>query len=229
MRPLGDAAVMRLWEQGRTRHPIDRALLLFAAAAPDLAVDALPDAPIGQRDAAILDLRNASFGARIDAYGRCPECGERFEFRLDGRELRDAAPPAVDAAFVDTKGLRLRLPTSRDLAAAVRSANAAEFLARACCADDSSFDVASVADVAQSIAAQDPAADLRLALRCEACDHGWDESFDPAAYCWQEVEVRAARLFDEVHGLARAYGWTEDEVLRLGPARRATYLERCGA
>ena len=38
---------------------------------------------------------------------------------------------------------------------------------------------------------------------------------------------RAAALAD-VHRLARAYGWTEDQVLALGPVRRAHYLSLVG-
>jgi hypothetical protein len=33
-------------------------------------------------------------------------------------------------------------------------------------------------------------------------------------------------LLDEVHVLARAYGWNEREILGLSAARRAAYLER---
>lgn len=230
MRGLNDAMVMDVWEQGRARHPIDRALLLFAAAEPGLPRETLADLPVGRRDAAILDLRNASFGARIDGYGECPECGERFEFALDGRALREAAPPALHAEFHDAAGRRLRLPTSRDLAslAAVHgdADEAAQALARSCVLDGAQIEAS---EIDALIAAQDPAADLRLDLRCASCGHDWSLGFDPAGYCWEEIEARAVRLLDEVHGLARAYGWSEGEVLSLSPARRRAYLERCAA
>jgi hypothetical protein len=38
--------------------------------------------------------------------------------------------------------------------------------------------------------------------------------------------VRARRFLDEVHVLARAYGWAEAEILRLSEARRSAYLQR---
>lgn len=229
MRGLSDAAVMDLWEQGRLRHPIDRALLLFAAAEPELPRETLADLPVGRRDAAILSLRNESFGARIDGYGQCPACSERYEFALDGAALHAAAPPAAAAEFADADGRRLRLPTSRDLAALVQFADlddAAQALAEVCMPDGASPDPDSIAAL---LAQHDPAADLSLALSCEACAHRWELAFDPASYCWEEIEARAARLFDQVHGLARAYGWSEAEVLRLSPARRNAYLERCAA
>jgi len=33
-------------------------------------------------------------------------------------------------------------------------------------------------------------------------------------------------LLDDIHLLASAYGWTEDEVLRLSPMRREAYVRR---
>lgn len=231
MRGLSDAAVMDLWEQGRARHPIDRALLLFAAAEPELPRETLADQPIGRRDAAILGLRNASFGPSIDGYGQCPACGERFEFALDGRALRDAAPAALQVEFRDTQGRTLRLPTSRDLAAiaaaGVDGEPAALALAQACMS--AGIAEPDAAAFERWVAEQDPAAELRLDLSCEACGHDWALGFDPASWCWEEIESRSARLLDEVHGLARAYGWSEDQVLRLSPARRRAYLDRCTA
>lgn len=228
MRGLSDAAVMDVWEQGRARHPIDRALLLFAIAEPALARDHLADLPIGRRDDAILALRNASFGTRIDGYGECPQCGERYEFALDGQALRTAAPPATEAEFCDEQGRQLRLPTSRDLAelVTVTPAEAAQTLGRACVINGAAV---VAAEIEAQIAERDPAADLKLEMSCEACAHRWSFAFDPAAYLWEEIEARASSLFDEVHDLARAYGWNEDAVLRLSPARRRAYLERCGA
>jgi hypothetical protein len=40
--------------------------------------------------------------------------------------------------------------------------------------------------------------------------------------------VHARSLLAEVHSLARAYGWTESEILALSPQRRSTYLEMVG-
>lgn len=38
------------------------------------------------------------------------------------------------------------------------------------------------------------------------------------------MKVRAKGLLREVHALARTYHWSEEEILRLGIARRFTYL-----
>jgi hypothetical protein len=42
------------------------------------------------------------------------------------------------------------------------------------------------------------------------------------------METYARRLLYDVHALASAYGWSEDEVLAVSPARRRCYLEMAG-
>ena len=42
---------------------------------------------------------------------------------------------------------------------------------------------------------------------------------------WQKVRAAAERVLLDIDVLARAYGWTEREVLRLNPLRRAAYLQ----
>ena len=47
---------------------------------------------------------------------------------------------------------------------------------------------------------------------------------DLASFVWAEVRARAQRLLRDVDVLARAYGWTEPEVLELTDRRREAYL-----
>jgi len=75
-----------------------------------------------------------------------------------------------------------------------------------------------------ALAALDPQAAIRVALRCPACDAGWDADFDIGAFLWSELDAWAQRTLCDVHELALRYGWSESEVLALTPARRARYL-----
>ena len=87
----------------------------------------------------------------------------------------------------------------------------------------------SASRVAAALETADPCIDFALDLRCPACGHAWTTSFDITGYLWEEIDARARRLLDEVHVLARAYGWPEREILGLTEARRAAYLERAMA
>lgn len=234
MQPLSRHSVLAVWEQGRHRHPIDRALLLSAHAQPERATETLADQPLGQRNLALLRLRQQTYGSELAAYLDCPSCGERLEFNLNSADLlaETTAPKYRDTITID--GLSFRLPTSRDLAQIATSieekAAADELLAECLISADEAPNTSTLTAVAERVAEAledaDPAADLALDFVCDNCAHRWEESFDIAVYLWEEVAAHAQRLLDDIHVLATAYGWTEDEVLRLSDIRRMHYLKR---
>ncbi len=83
--------------------------------------------------------------------------------------------------------------------------------------------------VAARLAEADPGARIDLAVDCPGCGAAWSAPFDIVSFLWAEVDACARRLVGDVHALASAYGWTEDDVLALSPARREAYLELVGA
>lgn len=235
MQPLAGAELLALWERGLARHALDRSALLAAAARPDWAADTVVDRPLGAVNASLLQLRAASFGQRIDGHADCPRCGQRLAFALDTQVLLhgaaedDAAPRAAEVA-----GLRVRPLSLRDLAAVAAEADAARaaqaLLARCTLAGDVTLlDDEDLAHVDAALEALDPQADLALALQCTDCGHAGQAQLDPATLLWDELDTRAQALLAEVHQLASAYGWTEAQVLALGPARRSRYLAMVGA
>lgn len=240
MHPLTAGDVLLAWERGRSRHPIDRALLLFALSEPDVAVDSLADQPLGRRNSALLQLRQATFGSRLRAFLDCPTCGERQEIELDASELLAMSASCVDGNdHITVDGRSFRLPTSRDLALIAAEADvdqAAWMLLQVCALDETSMQQDSdvppkpfIDLVAAALEQADPLAELTLDFVCDSCGHDGTVSFDIATFLWEEIESRARRLFDEVHLLARAYGWDEAEILALSEARRSAYLERVTA
>src|SRR5690348_3468737 len=122
MRELDAHALLFAWERGRDRHPLDRALLLCSIAAPDGDPDILAEMPLGQRNAALLRLRESLFGDALESCTDCPQCGARLEFALSAAALRIAR--VADTAQVEVDGLRFRLPTTRDLVAIVGESDA---------------------------------------------------------------------------------------------------------
>ena len=233
---IDPARLLAVWESGARRHPIDRALLLFALARPEDDPDGLADAPLGERNTAIMGLRQACFGRRLPAWLDCPECGERMEFELDPAQLPPPAerPPEP----VRVAGYRFRAPTSRDLlvvAGEPHPDRAAIKLLRACleAAPDAAPEDDELAplidDVGEALEASDPWADLALSMPCPACGADVTADFDIARYFWDELDRHAHALLDDVHTLAAAYGWTEPQILALSGPRRAAYLARARA
>ncbi|MBK8798624.1 MAG: hypothetical protein IPM07_20870 [Anaerolineales bacterium] len=79
--------------------------------------------------------------------------------------------------------------------------------------------------IAAAMEHADPLAVVELGGACPHCDQAWAAFLDVAAFLWREVQGWAQRTLQEVHLLARAYGWREDEILALSPSRRRTYLQ----
>ncbi len=231
---MNSQRLISCWELGRRRHTLDRALLLYAEAMPDLPMAALADQPIGERNAALLRLRVALFGDDLRSCVECPECNERLEFSLSASALLAAGthpgekPPH---SAMSVRGLRLRLPTTRDLAAIAGEMDTAsaecQLLMRLCEEGDARAITEELrSDLARMLDAADPCMDLGIDVTCPSCGHAWNASFDVPAFVWDEVDARARRLLDEVHVLARSYGWSERQIFELSDARRQAYLER---
>src|ERR1700677_112335 len=109
------AALLDLWDRGTNRHPLDRALLLLEASYPESTHAQLAYWSIARRDEALLKLRCALFGPKLQSYLDCPQCRERLEFSLHGEDLFSNEGTLNDN-LVDAVGTKFRFPTSRDLA-----------------------------------------------------------------------------------------------------------------
>lgn len=242
MRAPTPSELLATWERGAKRTPAERGVELLALASPGTQADELAALPVGERDRRLLDLRTALFGRELDGLDTCPECGEPVSFSVRVEALRSEAAPAAAAALAlaaDGFELRFRLPTGADLAAISREhdstvahARLLELCVLGATRDGADVPVAALpepvtAALASSMAEADPQGDVELALECPACGHSWRAYFDVASFLWAEVDAWSRRTLDDVHVLASSYGWSEDEILALGP-RRQHYLERVG-
>lgn len=226
MKKLSNFDLLDLWERGSVLHPIDRALAALAVALPGESYSALAAWPLGRRNAALAQLRRICFGPVLEGWTTCPHCGQRLEFTMGIEALEQEAPTADLRIEVD--GYTYRLPASRDLAAIAAEQNpqtAALALLQQCCLDQQKPSHDKLDRAGDLLSAADPLAESLIALTCAECGHPWEESLDIAAWLWTEMEAHARRLLAEVHTLAAAYGWSEQQVLSLSAPRRAHYLE----
>ena len=238
MRLLTGEDLLGVWERGVRLHAIDRSLDVLAVALPDRDPQELARLPLGTRDALLLAVRAAMIGDRIEARDACPACGARVEVALTCGALSNACHPPPDEWEIEHDGCRLTLRPldSLDAAAAAHcdtvDAARAVLLERALVSATRGEHAVAAADladdaataVAESIAAHDAGAELMLELSCPSCDHAWRRVLDVASFLDTELAACALRLVDEVHLLARAYGWSEDDILRMSDTRRAAYL-----
>jgi hypothetical protein len=235
MRALSATELLDAWERGLAQRPPERALTLLAAASTAGAAEALPALSVGRRDAALLALRERLFGPRLVSLADCPSCGERLELEFDVDEIRAPEPDDAEtlSVFDDGREVRFRLPQSGDLVALAECGDvddARALLLRRCLFDQTPDELpAEVIDaVIARMAAADPQADVQLDLACPACGHRWLAVFDVVTFLWSEIHTWAHRTLQDVHRLAKAYGWREPDILALTPWRRQVYLEMAG-
>ena len=231
MAPLSAEWTLALWDRGEALHPIDRAALLCAAARPDLAPDALADLPLGAVTESLLQLHAESFGTQLAGHVDCPRCRQRLGFELDLATLLSS--PAAPAA-IEVGGRRLRAPTLRDLAAVAGETDpdraARRLLARCTLGGDAeATGSVTLAEADAALEALDRHADIALALHCAACGAPVQAQLDAGVLLWDEIDAHARALLQQVDLLARTYGWSEGEILALGPARRARYVAMASA
>jgi hypothetical protein len=242
MRPLTSAELVQLWEIGQGMPPAQRAATLAEAAGDGTGPPAV-DLPLGDRDHRLMVLRCELFGTQISGLDTCGQCGADLDVTFDLGPLV-TGPPAtsapVNVRWEDTV-LHCRVVTTADMIAAAGAGipDFGDILFSRCvtvAAADGRGDPVPVtglpgpaaAEVMTALAAADPLADVRLAVTCGECGHQWDVTFDIASFLWTEICAAVERILGEVHVLAVAYGWSEAEVLAVGPRRRQYYLEAVG-
>lgn len=230
------ADLFAVWERGDAESPAQRALALLLLTDPR--ADPVTTS-VGNRDARLLGLCTTARGPALAAEATCPGCGEALELEVDAAELAGAATATVEPELTwqgDGYAVRFRAPTAVDVAALPRRGepSAGRALLERCVVaaahNGSRLEPAElppqvIAAVEEAMSAADPGAEIILSLACPACAGTWTEVLDPSTFAWAAVEETVLRLVDEVHALALAYGWREEDILALSPARRRLYLE----
>jgi hypothetical protein len=183
---------------------------------------------IARRDRALFDFRAQMFGERVEAVTACPDCAEQLEMQLPLAQIAPAKTATRKSRFqtmhLDGARVRCRAPNSEDLLAISASRDVAQartqLIARCIQTDDPEL-----RERAAALLTGAPADDVELNLMCPACGHTWQAPFDIATFVWRELDDWAQRTLREIHVIAGAYGWSEDEILQLSARRRQMYVE----
>lgn len=235
---LDGDALLRLWERALGQPPEARDEALLQGVSEHV----LPVQTLGERNARLIDIHTRVFGRELALLSHCAQCGTVAQFSADGELLVAQIPAPPDACTshrlqVDGHVIEFRLPSRSDIAAASSTPSEDDFVLHllercvlACTRDDASVPVSTLPGavldaLSQRMEALDPAASVSFAVECPQCDAQWDARLDVGQLVWQKVQTAAESLLLDIDALARAYGWTEREILRLSPTRRAAYLQ----
>jgi len=227
--------LLALWERGLARPMYERAGALLAANGEP------PPRTLGEQTVRLLGLHSALFGTEADLLSHCPACRSVASFAADCDRLIDGLQrPAMGASHrldLDEVAIEFRLPEAADLAAAATEDTDEGFARRvldrcvlSCTRHGEHVPVSGLPDavldaVSERMEALDPAAAISFAVVCPECGARWNAPLDVGRLLWEKVQLSVERLLLDVDALARAYGWTEREILSLSPGRRAAYLQ----
>ncbi len=229
MRSLSASELLTVWERGVGRSSLEQSLSLLAAAGGE-PWDQLAALPVGERDARLFALYEHLFGPALDAFAECSRCGERLEYSVGIADLLPEAPVApLPEIACGGRTLRLRVPNSADLLA-IREcgdeSQARRLLAERCAgAEAPPLTDLDIDAISAYVAQADPRAEVLIDLSCPACGHGMQVMLAIEQFLWPKISWLAKRLLREVHVLARAYGWAEQDILSMSAVRRSRYLE----
>lgn len=242
MHALDGERILMAWERGRDLQEPWRALALLKLALPEWDTAALAALPLAERNALLLRLRTMTFGAHIEGFAVCPQCGAQLEFALNAQDLeRHLQTPSEDKWLEDGIELRMRPANSSDLAASMAVSDEEDARALLLRRTVGHAETADITPEQQGNRSEWPSewierfdrlnasAEIRCVLSCSECGNQPALDMDIARFLWREVALAARRLFAEIHMLARAYGWSEQAITAMSPARRATYLEMLNA
>src|SRR5258707_6768005 len=118
---LAAAALVTVWQRGLPRTPAERTYGLLRAAFPEPSADVMVLWTVGQRDAALLTLRERTFGSYLEARAACPGCAASLEMKFRVADLRvqpGCGEPSEYWLRRDGQEVHFRVPTLGDLYAA---------------------------------------------------------------------------------------------------------------
>jgi hypothetical protein len=234
-----------------TGPPIDfeTALLLRALAeidgrTPD--ADAVNALTLGDRNRLVLAALAATYGVPESLVMRCPGtgCGAPVDLPLDSAFFIGARCPRaaseehrIVAAIGGRQiGIRFRVPTGHDVVASVIEARddpsrAARRLLERCLLGVDGAEAAEIDRHRDTIAMAvesametlDPMAEVVLQTRCPECGGPVIGNLDPLSLIVEAMDRHGGILL-EIDRLARAYHWSEADILALPATRRRHYL-----
>ena len=235
MGTIAGQQLLTAWDSSCALPEQEAVLFLLALAWPERSIDELARLPLGERNALLLELRDATFGPRMDGFVICPDCGAELELTADPRALARGLRSEPADASEEIAGYSMRPLNSLDLLASGDAASEEEargiLLARSLGLEE--HELARLGESAASVAERfervfqriNAGAEIRVRMECTACRNRPVFDLDIARYLLREVAAAGRRLMAEIHELAGAYGWSEAAIAGMSPARRAVYLE----
>ncbi|QIG49837.1 hypothetical protein G5V57_20205 [Nordella sp. HKS 07] len=201
--------------------------------------DQLAKLTLGDRERLLLAVCSHLLGAQADLAVTCPACRALVEVPIRFSDLISARPAraAIRCSLVAGDGewsAELTPPTGMDLDRAMKAGSEAArrllesglmalFDARGQAVSRDALPQECEAELAEKLLALDPLAECRIGVECPHCTQHFDTLLDGFALL-RTAFGGAEALYGDVYRMARAYHWSEADILALPLAKRARYL-----
>ncbi len=193
------------------------------------------DLPLATRDKHLMSIRTEAFGPDFAGSVLCAQCSECIEFRLDIRSLIQLSATDSDFhVYHENESYLFRPLCTRDL---IRHGASVDGVDLSLLLKDLSLDGQGVGEtIAQHIEIvkkvndvlekSQEASDIVLQSVCPECRSPVESIFDIIHVLDDDITSNAGLFLEEIHQLAAAYGWTEQEIFSIPRARRSWYVKR---
>lgn len=225
-------ALISVWENGFGKSAGERAGDLLMAWNTDFREhpESLGQMSIERREQTLLEIRRKLFGRKFSSIARCPSCGEMIQWEMQYSDFQVAPGEPEEKFSFESDGylIRYRLPREQDL----KEDDVAEILKRCLVQVSRGDEEVDAAEAPASVwtaleremETKSPLSSSEINLACPECDHEWSLHFSVIEFLWTELDQWARRFLNDIGTLALHYGWSEQELMRMNPVRRAYYL-----
>jgi hypothetical protein len=180
------------------------------------------------RDRILAAVYGHTYGDRIRGTIDCPGCSALFDMDFPltafvAHTHGSAAPRSATGILNLGEELHARIPTGVDELAVqhLPAAQAAEALAQRLWVNAAPTDLMAATEKLEvALADAAPMLQADMAAHCPECGFESQIHFDVQTYLLQSLLNDQERLGYEVHRLAKAYGWSLKEILKLPRSRR---------
>ena len=208
---------------------------------------------IGDRTTLLLSLRRLLLGKVMQCILQCPSCPGKMDLQLNLDDLIVSADHEPETHYDDVVEfgaerlhVSFHLPAASDVEAAIQVSRgvpeqAVLALGRRCIEsvtrvvtdrdlppaklDEIDWPADLFPEISARIEKLDAQAEIKLSLVCPDCGHAFETCLDPGEFLVRELSERQRMKHHEVHLLAKAYHWSEADILRMGPRKRQIYLD----
>ncbi|CAH8296342.1 hypothetical protein EV196_11157 [Mariniflexile fucanivorans] len=188
---------------------------------------------IEKRDVALFHVRKMLFGNRFNNIAHCPKCKQAVEWDFYFHQMEIPilidTPDNIEIPIdIPNYHIMVRLPNSDDLICKEEIQIIRKCILNLKDFPEGTFNQKIPDDLLMQINNKFnktcKASNISYHLNCTECKHEWDVVFDISTYLWKEIDQWAKSFLRQICLLAKAFGWSELDIINMSENRRNHYL-----